>query len=101
MPCASMRRCTRAAASSSSTAGRMRGAMSTMVRLRHRWRMPSAHFVPMSPAPTISTRLSGVSAAARACASSSVRKENFFSTWSRPAMGGTKGREPVATSSLS
>ena len=62
--------------------------------------MPSAHFRPISPAPKMRTRLSGVRAASRALASSRDRKVNFFSTVSRPSKDGIKGVEPVATSSL-
>ena len=66
-----------------------------------RFAMPSAHFRPMSPAPRIKTRLSGVRAASNAWASSRERKVNFRSTSSSPWIAGTKGAEPVATSSLS
>ena len=41
------------------------------------------------------------SAFSRESASSSVMKEKRFFTFSSPAIGGVKGREPVATSSLS
>ena len=61
---------------------------------------PSAHFSPMSPAPTIITVLSGFTAASRASMSSIVMKVNFSSTVSSPSMGGTNGDEPVAAHSF-
>ena len=73
-----------------------RGARSTTVTLFTRAAMPSAHFNPISPAPTIRTRVLSPIEAARESASSSDMKVNFLSTVSSPANGGTNGDEPVA-----
>ena len=76
-------------------------AMSTTVTEPTRALMPSAHFRPISPAPMIRTRLSAASERSSERASSSVIKKCLSFTLSRPSIGGTNGREPVAISSLS
>ena len=53
-----------------------------------------AHFRPISPAPRINTRLSGVRAASNAWASSRERKVNFRSTSSAPGSPAQRVRNP-------
>ena len=79
----------------------MRLAMSTTDTDFTRSKMPSRHFSPMSPAPTISTFFRLERTFSRESASCKVIKLNLFFTPSMPSMGGSKGREPVATSNLS
>ena len=101
MPFSSRCFCITAAHSVSRILESTRSARSQTVMLATRSRRPSAHFKPIRPAPTISTRLELSTAASSANVSSMVIKENFFSTVSSPAKGGTKGEEPVATQTLS
>ena len=74
-----------------------RSAKSHTVTLCTRFFNPSAHFRPISPAPTIKTRLVLVTASSSAKASSTVKKLNFCKTVSSPFIGGTNGLDPVAT----
>ena len=93
--------CTTAAQSASRMLDSTRSARSVTVIDPTRFLIPSAHFKPISPAPTIRTRASGVSAFPSDVASSSVIKLNFFPTVSSPSKGGTNGRDPVAIVSSS
>ena len=78
-----------------------RGARSQTVTCFTLSRKPSAHLSPIKPAPTISTRLFLSTACSIEKASSIVRKVNFLSTLSKPAIGGTNGDDPLQMHSLS
>ena len=92
--------CTNAAPSQSRTDGKTRSARSTTVTLFTLCKIPSTHFSPINPAPITSTFLSFAIAASSASISSYVIKEYIF-TFSAPSIFGIKGRDPVATRSLS
>ena len=76
-------------------------AKSQTVTLPARSRRPSAHFRPMKPAPTMSTRLSFVTVFSRARASARVVKKKRLSTVSSPSKRGEKGWEPRQRQSAS
>ena len=101
MPCFSRCACITAAHSLSSIEESTLSARSHTVTEPTRPMMPSAHFSPIRPAPTISTRLSFVSAFSSARLSSRVIKVKCFFTVSSPSNFGTKGDEPVQMHSLS
>jgi hypothetical protein len=75
--------------------GRMRGATSTMVREAPRERMAFRIVKAMNPAPTMTTRLPGVTPAITARASARVQKQCTPGP-SAPGIGGLAAREPVA-----
>ena len=80
---------------------RILGARSHIVICFTRSEIPSAHFNPIRPAPTIRTLASLFNAFSSSRASSSVIKEYLLFTVSRPSNGGTNGDEPFATQSES
>ena len=94
-PCRVSHPATIPAQPASTILGRMRGATSTMVSRAPRERMALRMVKEMKPAPTMTTRRPGVTAAMTARASSSVQKECNPGP-SAPGIGGRAAREPVA-----
>ncbi len=101
VPLSSICFCIISPARTSRILGSILSARSTTVMSALRRYSASAHLSPISPAPIISTLVFSFTFSFIALALSQFIKVNLSFTFSSPAIGGTNGFEPVATSSLS